>query len=573
MTSALLSVFYVLFVVTATVSAADIEQVWTITYREVRPDGVNKTVPVVNGQYPGPILRGRTGQSVRIEVRNQLEKETTSIHWHGLKQVGTPWSDGVPGITNCPILPGETFVYEFNLDAPGTLWWHSHSAFQKSSLYGAIIVDGDESSLPEYDEDRVMLLNDWFHENSTEVAINLLKPRPNFKQPTFNSLLVNGKGMFNCSSAPEKDCEPSHPEAGPFVLDVEPGKTYRLRIVGAATDSFINFGIEGHKMTVVEVETTLLKPYNTRYIEANAGQSYSVLFSTKTQSELNEMPQNNGIFWMTVNTQPYKEELSTYAILRYSTAPQSSTRPLRPIPDYKLRNWPNWSLRQARRQRALRRVKNIPKKANRRFSVLSTVNFQDDGKVNWAANNITFVNAGTPVLHAVKLGMKEETSKFLEQTTIPTVFDYTKTFEQNNITGNVKHGTHVIKVKKDEVIDFVFQNTVIIRGLKVAHPWHLHLHNFWVLGYGDQTGAGWKPADEQSYDLKRPVSRNNFNLFTDSWTAIRVKFNNPGVAFMHCHINPHLYMGMALSIQIGEPSEIPAPPENTRFCGTAANRT
>lgn len=61
---------------------------------------------------------------------------------------------------------------------------------------------------------------------------------------------------------------------------------------------------------------------------------------------------------------------------------------------------------------------------------------------------------------------------------------------------------------------------------------HLHLHNFWVLAYGNQDGSAWTPADKKSYDLRRPVSRNTFNLHTDSWTAIRVKFDNPGVAFM-----------------------------------------
>lgn len=75
-------------------TAADIEQEWIISYSTVRPDGFAKIVPVVNGVYPGPTLRGRTGQSVRIVVRNAMITDTTSIHWHGVKQTGTVWSDG-----------------------------------------------------------------------------------------------------------------------------------------------------------------------------------------------------------------------------------------------------------------------------------------------------------------------------------------------------------------------------------------------------------------------------------------------------------------------------------------------
>lgn len=83
--------------------AADINQEWIISYKTVRPDGVAKLVPVVNGLYPGPTLRGRVGQSVRVVVRNTLPTDTTTIHWHGLKQIATVWSDGTsPSTTPLP---------------------------------------------------------------------------------------------------------------------------------------------------------------------------------------------------------------------------------------------------------------------------------------------------------------------------------------------------------------------------------------------------------------------------------------------------------------------------------------
>lgn len=78
-----------------TINGVDIEQFWTISYKLVHPDGVPKVVPVVNGQYPGPQLQGHVGQTVRIHLLNKLVTDTTSIHWHGIKQDGTPWSDGM----------------------------------------------------------------------------------------------------------------------------------------------------------------------------------------------------------------------------------------------------------------------------------------------------------------------------------------------------------------------------------------------------------------------------------------------------------------------------------------------
>lgn len=475
MVSALVRSCFVLSTLLLCALAADIEDVWTITYKNVRPDGVLKKVPVVNGQFPGPVLRSKPGQSVRIEVRNRLDAESTSIHWHGIKQVGTAWSDGVPGVTQCPIGPGETFVYEFQLDAPGTLWWHSHTGMQKSSLYGALIVDGDKDELPKYDEDRILILNDWYHQKSADIPKKLVAPRPKFALPTFDSLLVNGKGMYNCSKDASKDCDPSHPDAGPFMLDVQPGKSYRLHIIGAASDHFLNFGIEKHVMRVLETETSLLRPYNARFIEANAGQTYSVLLKTKTSAQLRRVENNNGLFWMHVNTVPFSEELSSFAILRYSTAKKGAVRPARDIPVYKIKNWPNWSLKQARRQRA-KSIVRMPKKASRTITVVCTINFQPDGRVVWGINNITYVDAGAPLMHAVKMNIKKETNHFMQQTSIPTPFNYSRTFVQNNMTAVAKTGTQVIKVKKDEVVDFLFQNAIIFSGRKLAHPWYVILY-------------------------------------------------------------------------------------------------
>eukprot|EP00171_Calliarthron_tuberculosum_P011657 IDg11657t1 len=147
------------FALTLCARAALIQQTWEIDYSFVSPDGVEKAVPVVNQQMPGPTLRATVGDHVRITVVNRMPSESTSIHWHGIKQIGTPWSDGVPGITQCAIAPGDSFTYEFMLDAPGTLWWHSHSALQKGSLYGLIIINGDENYVPRVSRDIELLLS------------------------------------------------------------------------------------------------------------------------------------------------------------------------------------------------------------------------------------------------------------------------------------------------------------------------------------------------------------------------------------------------------------------------------
>lgn len=101
-----------------------------------------------NGQVPGPVIRARVGDRIRIVVTNHLPEPTT-IHWHG---VALPISqDGVPGISQDPIAPGTSFTYEFDLKAPGLAMYHPHFntlAQQSKGLYGTLVVDPAEGPDP-----------------------------------------------------------------------------------------------------------------------------------------------------------------------------------------------------------------------------------------------------------------------------------------------------------------------------------------------------------------------------------------------------------------------------------------
>ena len=93
----------------------------------------------INGTVPGPLIRLKEGQNVRLSVTNTLA-EDTSIHWHGLL---LPFQyDGVPGVSFPGIRPGETFVYDFPIRQAGTYWYHSHSGLQEAmGHFGSIVID------------------------------------------------------------------------------------------------------------------------------------------------------------------------------------------------------------------------------------------------------------------------------------------------------------------------------------------------------------------------------------------------------------------------------------------------
>jgi len=77
----------------------------------------------INGAFPGPTITANAGDLIRVEVNNKLHTEGVVIHWHGIKQIDTPWADGTASISQCPINPGETFTYEFKADKVVTFFY------------------------------------------------------------------------------------------------------------------------------------------------------------------------------------------------------------------------------------------------------------------------------------------------------------------------------------------------------------------------------------------------------------------------------------------------------------------
>src|SRR5690606_27740948 len=104
-------------------------------------DGVTVVAWTYNGTVPGPVIRVTEGDRVRVVLKNELPEPTT-IHWHGVEVPNA--MDGVPGVTQDPVLPGATFTYEFVAKPAGTFMYHSH--FESDTqvmlgLYAPFLID------------------------------------------------------------------------------------------------------------------------------------------------------------------------------------------------------------------------------------------------------------------------------------------------------------------------------------------------------------------------------------------------------------------------------------------------
>lgn len=122
-------------------------------------DGKLLKVWAYNGQVPGPTIRIKLGDTLRVRFTNNLPQETT-IHWHGVRVPNA--MDGVPYLTQKPVRPGESFVYEFTPKDAGTFWFHPHvraSEQVERGLYGVLIVE--DLRPPPYSRELVWVVDDW----------------------------------------------------------------------------------------------------------------------------------------------------------------------------------------------------------------------------------------------------------------------------------------------------------------------------------------------------------------------------------------------------------------------------
>ena len=123
-----------------------------------------------NGRIPGPEIRVREGERVRVTLKNSLSTPTT-VHWHGVDVPNA--MDGVPGVTQKPVPPGGTFVYEFEARPAGTRWYHTHFSEHEQldrGLYAPLIIDPAKPDPYAFDRQYVLVLDDWATGLGTAVA-------------------------------------------------------------------------------------------------------------------------------------------------------------------------------------------------------------------------------------------------------------------------------------------------------------------------------------------------------------------------------------------------------------------
>ncbi|KAL3579914.1 hypothetical protein D5086_017749 [Populus alba] len=478
-----------------------------------------KSMVTVNGKFPGPRVVAREGDRLVVKVVNHVPNNI-SIHWHGIRQLQSGWADGPSYITQCPIQTNQTYVYNFTITGQrGTLFWHAHISWLRASVHGPLIIFPKRNvSYPfaKPHKEVSIMLGEWFNADPEAVIRQALQTGggPNVSEAyTFNGL---PGPLYNCSAN------------NTYKLKVKPGKTYLLRLVNAALNDELFFSIANHTFTIVEVDATYVKPFETNLLVITPGQTTNILLKTKPIAP-------NASFYMLAR--PYFTGQGTFdnttvaGILEYETSSNSTTfKPtLPPI------NATNAVSNFTRKLRSLANSQfpvNVPQTVAKKFLFTvglgnspcpknQTCQGPNGTKFSASVNNISMPIPSTALLQSYffKKSNGVYTSDFPSSPLHP--FNYTGTPPNNTFVTN---GTKVVVLPFNTSVEVVMQGTSILGA--ESHPLHLHGFNFYVVGEG---AGNFDPNnDPKNFNLVDPVERNTVGVPSGGWVAIRFQADNPG---------------------------------------------
>ncbi|BDI61974.1 copper resistance system multicopper oxidase [Qipengyuania nanhaisediminis] len=250
----------------------------------------------VNGTVPGPLIRLREGQDVRLHVTNNLD-EDSSIHWHGLL---LPFQfDGVPGVSFPGIRPGETFTYEFPVRQTGTYWWHSHSGLQEQAgHYGPIVIESAEPD-PRYDRDYVVLLSEFSPMHPHEIMRKLKVGEhyfnrqmqtategdmPGAERRMWGAMRMNPRDISDVTGSTYTYLVNGHGPADNLQLAFQPGERVRLRVINGSAMTFFNVRVPGVPMTVIQADGQDVDPVEIDEFQIGVAETYDVIVTPSAGS-------------------------------------------------------------------------------------------------------------------------------------------------------------------------------------------------------------------------------------------------------------------------------------------------
>ncbi|KAM0255898.1 hypothetical protein ACHAQJ_005299 [Trichoderma viride] len=557
-----------------------------LTWAKHAPDGFSRNMFLINGQSPGPTIEVDQDDWVVVRVKNESPYNTT-VHFHGIEMLGTPWSDGVPGLSQRAIPPGGHFVHEFAASQYGSYWYHSHFHAQiEDGLYGPIIIhprpqgqkpfhliSSDPAAIAAMIKAErnvkplaIADLNHFTSEEKWNIAL-----ASGVEDSCYDSILFNGKGRVQCllsaevtanlsddqkaflasgneTTMTDKSCLPpkvlaalgsqgqsnlSAIPAGAFTGCKETNgaiEVIRTQYSPLITQKWLALNIIGSlnfitAMVSIDEHDMWVYAMDGSYIHPQKVQALTL--TNGDRYSIMVRIKNDGKFNIRCNAVSIPQVLVGHAVLEVQGCGESNAGESRPYIS----------------------ITGVPLSKNVRLFNQNTAAPFPPEPISQTADAL------------YKLNMKLDGASYLwalnSTRLMPATLDSSDKapilFQQPEIT----HDNVTISTRNGTWIDLVFFASTTPMP---PHPIHKHSNKMFQIGAGDGDFP-WSSVEEamkekpELFNLVNPPRRDSFAsrpaINSKTWMAVRYQVVNPGAWLLHCHISNHLLGGMSVIIQDG----------------------
>ena len=538
--------------------------------------GLSRDAILINGTIPGPPLYLKVGDCVDFTVNNHLPNNT-GVHFHGIRQYGSAWADGVPGVSQYSIQPESSYMYQWTAEDSGVYFYHGHYKGQMmDGLYGAIVIQAADNATKPFSQISGASSSDVTAMEAAEANVETVFAS-DWSQFTFNeffeieqsanvddactdSIIMNGMGSVYCpgvdvltanaapqvpsilngSSLTAKGCIPPSNFAiqGNYSRDLSAlpagaydqctpyeGTNYTYTVdasAGWAAMSFINPGgfallkvsIDSHKLYVYEVNGNYIVPQYVDDFVLSNGDRISFLI------ELNQTPAN---YQIRVANDGINQVISGFGVLSYTGGAG---------------NWAGVG------------AFNYGGQNTSDITTLNPATASPYPPIAPASTaDATFVldimkTPNQPDSWAWSLSGLESYNQSRDDEAPPLLFQDPSSVASSDL---------ILKTQSEQWVDLIIK---VAGPVAEPHPIHKHANKFYVLGAGvgdfnfttvaDATAAGYvfntETAPYVDGYTSIPAEGNS------TWMVFRYEVNTPGAWLLHCHVQTHLSGGMAVAI-------------------------